>query len=410
MLFKNFFRGSKTASADWRQSPNNVEKTESHDKPAFDPEPAKETIQEPEDPQEKTANPVKDEDVITIHNLLILDESGSMSSIYNAALSGANETIQTVRAAQRQYSNQNHRFTFVTFNTAGVMYRDGRQNIKTIIDDAPITEVRDLTDKDYKPDAATPLYDAMGHTINRLQKKVKDGDRVLVTVITDGMENASQEFSGRMIKDLVTDLREQGWTFVYIGANQDAIEVARDLNINNSLNFEATDTGTGAMYEMHRTKSAKYYRKMSRFGRGYDSEEDFFDSRKEQRVTPRFIDELEPNEVFVFLSNPRDGHSHGAAEIAYQRFGAIRGQSRGPQGQCYAIPSMSSADTLRPYVSEFLEYARRHSDQRFLVYDVFSDALFNPAEVMRLFDESATIPNICLPEAFWHIHHKRCSV
>lgn len=63
-----------------------------------------------------------------------------------------------------------------------------------------------------------------------------------------------------------------------------------------------------------------------------------------------------------------------------------------------------------PLLEEFLEYARRHSDQRFLVYDVFSDALFNPAEMMRLFDEAATIPNICLPEAFWHIHYKRCSV
>ena len=311
MLFKNLFRGNKTAPPGKQENPIGYDKPEAHERPVLDAESANDPVKEPKLTPAMTSEPIKEEYIITVHNLLILDESGSMSSIYNAALSGANETIQTIRASQQQYANQNHRFTFVTFNTAGEMYCVERQNIKTIIDDASISDVRDLSKNDYKPYAATPLYDAMGRSTNNLRNRVKEGDKVLVTVITDGLENASQEFSGRMIKDLVTELREQGWTFVYIGANQDAIEVARDLNINNSLNFDATNTGACSMYELHREKSIKYYRKMSSFGRGYSSEEDFFDCRTEQRVTPRYIDELEPNEVFVFLSDVRGEHRHG---------------------------------------------------------------------------------------------------
>ena len=105
--------------------------------------------------------------MITIHNLLILDESGSMHSIYDQALTGANETIQSIRAAQEGCAEQDQRFTFVTFNTAA-------PNIKTVIDDAPIGEVKDLTEKDYRPNACTPLYDAMGVSITALESKVKE--------------------------------------------------------------------------------------------------------------------------------------------------------------------------------------------------------------------------------------------
>ena len=399
MLFNKFFRGKKAATAGKQENPIGYDKPEAHERPVAEVKTTLEAVSVPQ----AVSEPVKDEDIITVHNLLILDESGSMSSIYNAALTGANETIQTIRAAQQQYSNQNHRFTFVTFNTVGVTTHDIQENIKTIIDDSPILEVRDLTRRDYNPAACTPLYDAMGRSINHLRRRVKEGDRALVTVITDGLENASQEYSGRMIKNLVTELREQGWTFVYIGANQDAVEVAKDLNINNSLNFAATDAGAFDMYQMHREKSRKYYRKMSSFGRGYSSEEDFFDSRKEQRITPRYIDELEPNEVFVFLSDVRGEHRHGSAELAYQRFGAIWGQASGPQGHCYAIPSMANADGYRPYVNEFLEYARQHPDQLFLVYDF----PFDPVVMMPLFEDAATITNICLPKAFWDLYYRR---
>lgn len=195
---------------------------------------------------------------VTVHNLMILDESGSMQSIYRVALSGANETIQTIRSAQETHPEQDHRFTFVTFNTAGDRLGSAG-NIKTVFDDLPIGKVRDLTEKDYHPDACTPLYDAMGQSIGNLERKVGKGDCVLVTVITDGLENASKEFSGSMVKEMVERLRKRGWTFAYIGANQNAVEVAKDLSIHNSLNFMADAAGTEKMFGLTRKRMEVFY-------------------------------------------------------------------------------------------------------------------------------------------------------
>ena len=195
---------------------------------------------------------------VTVHNLMILDESGSMQGIYAAALGGANETIQTIRSAQAAHPEQDHRFTFVTFNTAGGHF-GSPTSIRTVFDDVPIGDVRDLTDGDYHPEACTPLYDAMGSSIGNLERKAKDGDCVLVTVITDGLENASKEFSGAMVKKMVDRLRKKGWTFVYIGANQDAVEVARGLDIHNSLNFMADRAGTESMFKLTTRKMEIFY-------------------------------------------------------------------------------------------------------------------------------------------------------
>lgn len=193
----------------------------------------------------------------TVHNLMILDESGSMQAIYNAALGGANETIQTIRSAEREHPDQEHRFTFVTFNTTG-------QWVKTVFDDVPIAEVRDLTVRDYLPDSCTPLYDAMGKAITDLERKVKEGEPVLVTVITDGYENASREYSRASVKAMVDRLREKGWIFVYIGANQDSKKVPMDLGVYDSMDFSADEEGTNAMWMKHRSASKRLYSRISR--------------------------------------------------------------------------------------------------------------------------------------------------
>ena len=103
--------------------------------------------------------------------------------------------------------------------------------------------MEDFTDMDYCPGGCTPLYDAMGITLNHLESVILPEDKVMATVITDGYENSSREYSGNTIKALVSRLRAKGWVLAYIGANQDAVEVARELNIKNALNFEATPDG-----------------------------------------------------------------------------------------------------------------------------------------------------------------------
>lgn len=170
-----------------------------------------------------------------IHNLIILDESGSMESIKRAAINGMNETVQSIRDAQKKHEDQEHIVSLVSFNSS---------EIKGIYDCVPVAEVEELTDKEYVPDCCTPLYDAMGLSLNHLRAKVNDEDKVLVTIITDGEENSSTEYNSATIKALVDSLKEKGWVFAYIGANQDVLKVAQTISVTNVMNFSYTDFGT----------------------------------------------------------------------------------------------------------------------------------------------------------------------
>ena len=172
-----------------------------------------------------------------IFNLIILDESGSMASISKAAVDSINESLQSIRHAQRKFEEQEHFVTFVTFN----------DDTRILFDRAPIGLVNDVCMESYNPSCCTALYDAMGDSINRLRKYVTPEDNVLVTIITDGYENASREYRGADIKSLVESMKKEGWVFAYIGANQDVEAVGASLSIGNTLSFEATVTGTGKM-------------------------------------------------------------------------------------------------------------------------------------------------------------------
>ncbi len=188
-----------------------------------------------------------------IFNLIIIDESGSMQSIKKEAIDSVNETIQTIRSAQKKHENQEHFVSLVTFN-------DG---VKTIYECVPVDEVKELTTEAYQPDCCTALYDAMGMSLNALRKKVAEDDKVLVTVVTDGYENASKEYSGKAIKALVDELKAKGWVFAYIGANQDVEAVAATISITNTLHFSATSAGTVAMSGKLSSARDKLYNRIS---------------------------------------------------------------------------------------------------------------------------------------------------
>ena len=88
---------------------------------------------------------------------------------------------------------------------------------------------------------------------------------------------------------------------------------------------------------------------------------------QQKRTTPENITSLAPNEIFVFGSNLSGMHGGGAAWVAYRKFGAIMGQGVGLQGQSYGIPTMQGGvETIRPYVDEFIEFAKSHPELTFL--------------------------------------------
>lgn len=123
------------------------------------------------------------------------------------------------------------------------------------------------------------------------------------------------------------------------------------------------------------------------------------------RVSPDNIQSLKPNEVFVFGSNLSGSHGGGAALVAYRKFGAIWGQGVGLQGQSYGIPTMhGGVEKIKPYVDEFIAFARQHQDLVFLVTRVGCGiAGFTDNEIAPLFSEAKQLENVYLPRLWWSI-------
>ena len=118
--------------------------------------------------------------------------------------------------------------------------------------------------------------------------------------------------------------------------------------------------------------------------------------------TPNCINSLKADEIFVFGSNLAGAHGGGAARIAVEDFGAIWGQGVGLQGQCYAIPTMQGGvETIKPYVDEFIEFAKQHKELFFYVTRIGCGiAGFRDEEIAPLFAKAIDVQNIALPETF----------
>ena len=130
--------------------------------------------------------------------------------------------------------------------------------------------------------------------------------------------------------------------------------------------------------------------------------------------TPEFITELKPNEIFVFGSNLMGMHGGGAARIAMEQFGAVWGEGVGLQGQSYAIPTMQGGvDTIKPYVDEFIAFAKVHPEYTFYVTRIGCGiAGFTDDQIAPLFEHAMDVENILLPEEFAQIindaHERFC--
>ena len=233
----------------------------------------------------------EDDGTQRIYNLIILDESGSMQTIEKQAVSGLNETFQTILKAQKEHEEQQHYISFVTFNSKA---------IKTVFDRRTVNPSEKIEWFDYNPNDCTPLFDAMGESINKLKRHVKDKDVVLVTIITDGYENASKKYSGKDIKNLVGELKKNGWLFVYIGTNQDVDAVADDMGIRSRMNYEYSDRGASDMFMAERSSKEIFYERLHRKGRKFLMEDsyDYFNPGDEDAVDTPKEAEKEPDIVW----------------------------------------------------------------------------------------------------------------
>lgn len=178
-----------------------------------------------------------------IYNVVIIDESGSMTHLAGNVIKGYNDLLGEIKKTQiKNKEVQDHLITLVLF--------DDPNNIKVVSDKADLLMASELSKETYKPRGCTALFDAIGSTLTPLEHVVdSDVDGIgMVTIITDGYENASVEFSGADIYKLIGRLREKGWDFNFMGAGSDFLETAKSMNIVNASQWETSEAGTARMF------------------------------------------------------------------------------------------------------------------------------------------------------------------
>ncbi|MBI1338340.1 MAG: VWA domain-containing protein [Phycisphaera sp.] len=192
------------------------------------------------------------------HIAFLLDRTGSMDAIRSDAIGGFNTFVDDQKKAPAPGSGApgsgapgKCSFTLVQFDS---------ENPQEVIHDmAPIDHVPQLTEKTYVPRAATPLLDAMGHLIVNTGQRLANlpeherPSRVIFVTLTDGQENASQEYDRRKIFEMIKHQREQyNWQFVFLAANQDAIATAEDIGIQQgkAMTFAASPTGSREAFRL----------------------------------------------------------------------------------------------------------------------------------------------------------------
>ncbi len=198
----------------------------------------------------KNVNENQNSEMKRVYNLLIVDESGSMEIIRKQAFAGLNETLETVSKLQTQNTDIEQHVTLLTFDS---------DHKRFLYDDVKGKDVRQLKWNEYCPGGATPLYDAIGMAVSKLNAQTNVGDNVLVTIITDGEENCSREWNMTMVRNLIEKLKGQGWTFTLIGTdNLDVEGMAAAMSIDDHLTFTEDAEETKAMFELDREARMKY--------------------------------------------------------------------------------------------------------------------------------------------------------
>lgn len=354
-----------------------------------------------------------------VYNVIIMDRSGSMWDIRKPAIQGFNEVLGGVKAAQTKYAETQEQFiTLVLFDSA---------SIDEVYWNADPSKAERLTEETYVPGACTPLYDAMGRTLTRLEKELKGDENhsVIVTVITDGYENSSCEYSLDTVRALVGHLKEEGWSFAYMGTDHDVHGVSVNLSITNVVQFEKTEAETIETFRKERRARERWAEEENAFNlrcpkASYEERVRFKKEmaaqfyvdaipgygKYEGRICSDLVSKLRRNEVFVFGSDEQGLHNGGAALKAVRRFGARPGVPEGPQGQCYAIPTVGASigpDEIRAAFHRFVDYAKAHPEKVFKVISLgCGHGGYSPETMAPLVAEGVPVKNIHYPYDFWN--------
>ena len=183
--------------------------------------------------------------------VFILDRSGSMSGLEKDTIGGFNAMIEK----QKKQDGKAYVST-VLFDHESVVLHDR----------LPLEQIKPMTEDDYTVRGCTALLDAIGGAvkhignIHKYARPVDVPEHTMFVITTDGLENASRKYNSRDIKRLIESKKEEGWEFLFIGANIDAIETANDYGISadRAVNYNADSQGTGVVFEAVSETVAKF--------------------------------------------------------------------------------------------------------------------------------------------------------
>ena len=203
---------------------------------------------------------------------VVLDMSGSMTRLAAATREGLNAYLDSLRQ-----DSENTDEVLVSVTVFDSMWESGSYDqiprINTIFNLEPLSKLPEITQEHYNPEGGTPLYDAIGATVERTEealKGVKGNPDVLLVIITDGENNTSKKLTRENAKVLIESKQGAGWTPVYLGANQDAWAVSEGLGISrgSAKSYSATVGGVkdevfkdlGVRTHSHRLAKRAVYR------------------------------------------------------------------------------------------------------------------------------------------------------
>lgn len=187
----------------------------------------------------KKPEPKKAKKLSSVAVTMVVDESGSMTMLFDATVAGFNEYVSTLK----QDTKTPCYFSAITFDSAAIRkHQTG----------AALKDAMTLSRDNYKPGQWTPLLDAIGEAIKLTEKVManKAAQKAIVVIQTDGQENSSKEFKLQQIKQMIEERQAKGWQFVFIGAGINAFADATSLGIEalNTVSYSPDAKGTRATF------------------------------------------------------------------------------------------------------------------------------------------------------------------
>ncbi len=175
----------------------------------------------------------------TIHYAFILDQSGSMTPLKHEVISGFNEQVEAIAKLKKENPDSEIKFTLCVFN----------DTIEFRCINKSIDKLKPLKSHQYEPNSSTALYDALGTTIKKVNEQFMPNDKVFIAIFTDGLENASTDFSSTDIRRLLAQAEEKKWEIRFFCQKEDSLFYKSHLGIsdNQMMNISLNEAGFRVM-------------------------------------------------------------------------------------------------------------------------------------------------------------------